>query len=62
MEAPTIPIDDIKPGELAGKSSESEETASLTEESLYPDRAILTSTCTFVVVHLCDSRVDTEDC
>ena len=43
MEAPTIAINDIKPGMLAEKPTDSGEAASLTEESLYPDRAILTS-------------------
>ena len=43
MEAPTIAINDIKPGMLAEKPTDNGEAASLTEESLYPDRAILTS-------------------
>lgn len=44
MEAPTIQIEDIKPGMLAEKPVDSIDPASPTEESMYPDRAILTST------------------
>lgn len=43
MEAPTIPIDNVKPGSLVGSSAPTQQPSALTEELLYPDRAILTS-------------------
>lgn len=43
MEAPTIPINDIKPGVLVQPQEPASNDVVSTEESMYPDRVILTT-------------------